>query len=121
MWLDRFSAPPVPAEAEQPGSFSSRAKRFPLDVPICFVEDGHRYDGQCINVSDSGLLACFRTPPELWTAGKIEMEAGEHYLDVHARVARLEDNDVGFAFQPNTDRDPAAIAVLVAAVRGVSP
>jgi hypothetical protein len=81
-----------------------------------FVADDCVYTGQCINVSQSGLLARFEKPPELWSRGKIELEAKEHLLTIHARVARRQDNEVGFAFSLDTENDWAAISILIQAV-----
>lgn len=77
-------------------------------------EGAHK--GQCINVSDSGLLARLDNPPELWTDGQIEVETEEHFLTIHARVARRQGEEVGFAFLLNSAQDRNAICLLVNSV-----
>jgi hypothetical protein len=114
VWPDRFRKPKgIPNTEPEHSIFIPRATRYPLAVPISFVTDEERYEGHSVNLSESGLLASFSSAPELWVDGKIEMEAGNHYLDIHARVARLEGNGVGLAFCLNTDSDRAAVAVLI--------
>ena len=67
-------------------------------------------------MSDTGLLARFNEPPELWIDGELSLEAGSHYLSLYARVARRHDRDVGFAFCINNDNDRASVAILVNSV-----
>ena len=117
MWLDRFRPLPEPTEpAEGSPLTQPRGTRFQLEAPICFAEAELRLDGQCINVSDSGLLAKFDKAPELWAEGQLTLEAGEHYLTLHARVARLQGNDAGFAFSVETENDRATIEILLNSV-----
>ncbi len=117
MWFDRFRSTRSTAKAaEIPTTSPARATRFRLEVPVAFVAAERRHEGCCINVSSSGLLARFDDTPELWINGKVELEAGEHYLSIHARVARLQGNEAGIAFLLNTDNDRAAIAILLGSV-----
>ena len=117
MWRDLFRSSPEQAKAvEIPVISQARATRYELDVLVSFVGDECKHDGQCINVSDSGLLAKFDKPPELWTDGQLSLEAGAHYLSIHARVARLQGKEVGFAFSVLTDNDQSAISILIDSV-----
>ena len=97
-------------------SVRSRATRFKLEIPVSFGGDGFRFEGHCLNVSDTGLLARFNEPPELWIDGELLMEAGGHYLTLYARVARRNNRDVGFAFCINNDNDRASVAILINSV-----
>ncbi len=122
MWFDRSrSATATKKTAHVARTYQPRATRFALEVPLCFVAEECRYEGQCINVSASGLLARFATPPELWKNGKVELETGEHYLDIHVRVARMENDAVGFAFCLDTPTDGAAIEILLNAASASLP
>ena len=119
MWLDRFrSRQDSTHVVELQTSYQPRAKRFQLNALISFDEDGLKYDGYCVNVSATGVLATFAPPgvPELWTEGRLSLEAGEHYLSIGARVARLEANNVAFAFCIDTDNDRATIGILLDSV-----
>lgn len=117
MWLDRFRSAPARTESvDLPVTITARATRFHLDVVVSFVEDDRTYTGQCINVSQSGLLARFDNAPEPWSEGKVELETKEHYLNIHARVARRQGNEVGFAFSLKTENDRAGISILIQAV-----
>ena len=117
MWLDRFRSPVQQTKAvETPAAYSPRATRFLLDVPISLIEDGSERIGQGINVSESGLLATFDQPPELWTDGQLLLQAGEHHLSIKARVARVQGRQAGFAFLINNDNDRATVSILVNSV-----
>ena len=114
MWLDRFRFSHEHRQTvEQPRVHQIRPTRFSLDLPVSFLADGRTYDGQSVNVSESGLLATFDQLPEVWTDGQLFLEAGEHYLDISARVARVQGNDVAFTFSIATVSDRTAISVLL--------
>ena len=55
----------------------------------------------------------FDYPPDVWVEGEVELQAGGYYLNIQARVARVERNDVGFAFCLNTENDRAALRILI--------
>jgi hypothetical protein len=117
MWFDRFhSAPAIAKVAEPSPAPPPRATRFQLDALVSFAGEEGTQEGRCINVSESGLLARFDTPPELWTNGRLNLEAGEHFLSIQARVARIQGKEAGFAFLFSNDSDRAAIAILLASV-----
>lgn len=114
MWLERFRTTPERRKAVEATTLSQvRATRFQLSLPISFAADGNIYSGVSLNVSDSGLLATCDQVPDLWVDGELSLEAGEHYLNIHARVARIDGNNVGFAFSILTENDRAAIGVLI--------
>ncbi len=117
MWLDRFRSSATQTKAvETPLSHQQRATRFLLDIPVSLIEDGSERIGQCINVSESGVLATFDQPPELWTDGQLAFQAGEHYLSIKARVARVHGRQAAFAFLIHNENDRATIKILVASV-----
>ena len=117
MWLDRFRSSAAPAKAvEAPPSYQQRATRFLLDVPVSLIEDGTERVGQCVNVSESGLLATFDQPPELWTDAQLTLQAGEHHLSIKARVARVQDRQAAFAFAIHNENDRATVSILVNSV-----
>ena len=119
MWFNLFrSSAESSGPLEMPAKEQPRATRFRLDADISFVVDGRRHEGRCINVSESGLLAGLDHPPDVWVEGEVELEAGGHYLNVPVRVARVEGNDVGFAFCLNTENDRAAVSILINSVSG---
>ena len=119
MWFNLFrSSAESSGPVETPGNDQPRATRFRLDADVSFVVDGRRHEGRCINVSESGLLAGLDNPPDVWVEGKLELEAGAHYLNIQVRVARVEGNDVGFAFCLDTENDRAAIRILIDSVSG---
>lgn len=117
MWLDRFRTPHgLETAVDISSGYQSRSTRFRLDVPISFAGESGTQEGQCLDVSDSGLLATFDNLPDLWTVGLLVLEAGEHYLSINARVARIEARSVGFAFLIDCDNDRATISILINSV-----
>ena len=114
MGLDLFrSSAESSALVESQATDRPRATRVRLDAEVSFVVGGRRHKGRCINVSESGLLACFDHPPDVWVEGEVELQAGGYYLNIQARVARVERNDVGFAFCLNTENDRVALRILI--------
>lgn len=117
MWLELFGATLAPEKVAEPiKTYPPRASRYRLEVDVTFIGEDSRCEGRAINVSASGLLAKFDHPPELWTNGRLEMEAGEHYLSLPVRVARAQGNEVGFAFFLESENDRASIDILILAV-----
>ena len=114
MWFDRFRPSTTPETTVRIPI--PRSKRFRLEVPISFTMDAVTFEGQCLNVSNSGLLATFEKAPEIWNDGLLLLEAGDHYLSINARVARIQERNVGFAFLIETENDRAAVSILVESV-----
>lgn len=89
-----------------------RSARFKLDVPLFFKIGDTQQAGHTVNVSQSGLLAHFDTPLEIWEVGEISLTVGEYYLEIEARVARAEGDDHGLSFIIENDNDRVAIRIL---------
>lgn len=75
-----------------------RAARFDLSFPLRFVVDSTEIAGHCLNLSESGLLAVFDEPLDLWTTGALHVEYGGQQCVVQARVARAGAYEAGLVF-----------------------
>ena len=122
MWIDRFrlwntQQRPV-SRMHEPilDEFTPRSSRFKLEIPTSFTVNESLHRGRCVNVSECGLLATFEELPELWAVGRLLLEAGDHYLSIHARVARIDRKEAGSAFLIETANDRAAISILIHSV-----
>ena len=94
--------------------FRDRAARLDLSFPLEFHADGATLRGNCLNISQSGLLAAFRDPPELWTKGSLRLHFGNRNYELTARVARVQDREAGFTFSFRNDDDRQVVrAILV--------
>lgn len=78
--------------------FQQRAPRLNLSFPVTFHTGGSALRGHCLNLSESGLLAVFAEPLELWTTGELELVFEEQRALQPARVARTQDRESGMAF-----------------------
>ncbi len=68
--------------------FVDRAERQDVSFPLLFTSgDGEMVPGTCDNLSESGLLATFTLPLDIWTHGKVNLSFGAGLLGVHVRVA----------------------------------
>ena len=101
-----------------------RAPRHEVVFPLSFLtEDGEVVPGVCENLSESGLLATFALPMEIWTNGRVDLSFGAGLLGVRVRVARADGLRAGLAFQNMEDHHREKIRELMAAARetGVLP
>ena len=100
-------------------SYPSRAPRLDLSLPLRFTNEDGAVDGNCLNVSESGLLGTFDRPLDLWTEGSLLLHFGEQETILRARVARAMGNEAGMTFMYENEREREAIrTVLVFASAG---
>ena len=94
-----------------------RPARFDLNVALSFKTDDGIVEGHCVNVSASGMLAVFNREIDLFTVGEISLEVGEYFVNITARVARVQSGDHGLSFRIDNDsaRDPIQVRVNYAA------
>jgi hypothetical protein len=107
---DRTENPHSPADAEK--NHAPRAVRSPFDARVCFIVEDRRIDGQCLNLSESGLLATFEQPLELWTRGQLTWSTSAYYLSLEANVSRVQGNEAGLAFLIESENDRLTISLL---------
>jgi hypothetical protein len=107
---DRTENPQNPADAAK--DHIPRAVRSPFDSRVCFVVEGRRINGQCLNLSESGLLATFEQPLELWTRGQLTWSTAAYYLSLEAHVSRVQGNEAGLAFLIESENDRLTISLL---------
>lgn len=86
--------------------------RFKLVVSLSFKTPDGTIAGHTIDVSQSGLLAKFNEPVELWVVGEISLTVGEYYLEIKARVARTLEDGCGLSFLIEDHNDRQAVAIL---------
>lgn len=98
-----------------------RATRYTVDFPVEFtVDGGNTIVGMCENLSESGLLASFSAPLDIWTTGRLDIRFGQELLGLRARVARVIDVRAGFAFQALTEEHRAKLRDLVIASESIT-
>ena len=95
-------------------SYTTRASRIDLSFPVIFVSEEKLVAGHCLNLSESGLLANFDQPLELWSMGELLIHGSEAKFRVPVRVARANEYNAGLAFRFTSDEQRASIQALVA-------
>lgn len=90
-----------------------RAPRLDLSFPLEFTLGKYTVAGHCLNLSESGLLATFTHPPDLWTTGDLVLHFGESSCHLEARVARVNGFEAGFAFFYKTEAEHVAVRSMV--------
>lgn len=104
--------------------YQNRARRIEARFRVSFAVDGAEISGNCMNISESGLLGSFSEALELWSEGELTVHFGEGALGIKARVARAMDTEAGLVFLSERAADREAIAAVIAsaqATMGVSP
>ena len=94
-----------------------RALRVEAQFPLTFLADAHgetQVEGNCLNISESGLLGEFAENLELWTRGEIFFQFGGGALGVRVRVARVNGGQAGFVFLYDNGEQRSTIAEVVA-------
>lgn len=94
-----------------------RALRAVAQFPLTYLADTRtevEVKGNCLNISESGLLADFAEAIELWTNGELLLHFGGGALGVRVRVARVNGNQAGVVFLYDGDEQRRTIAEVVA-------
>ena len=94
-------------------TYPDRAPRLDLSFPLVFTSAEGVFAGHCLNLSDSGLLATFDRPVELWTQGSLLLHFGDDEVRLQARIARTHENEAGLAFFYSNDSERHAIQAAV--------
>ncbi len=95
-------------------AYLPRAERLDLSFPVEFRGDEGKIKGNCLNVSDTGMLAHFRRPLELWTEGDLWADAGVQQLLLRVRVVRCVGQEMGLAFRFRSDGERKLVQDVVA-------
>ena len=95
-------------------NYQTRAARFDLNLPLRFFSSDGMMAGHCVNVSESGMLAVFDRPVELWLEGDLSFFIEERQFSIKARVARVNDGDTGLRFRIDSEADLLTIQKLLA-------
>jgi hypothetical protein len=76
------------------------------------LPDGH-WNGQSINISESGVWAAFDQELDIWLDGTLSAVFGQWHVDLRVRVVRTDGLMAGLMFQDLSDRDRAVIKQLI--------
>ena len=95
-------------------NYQNRAPRLDLNLPLRFFSSDGMMAGHCVNVSESGMLAIFDRPVEMWLEGDLSFFIEGLQFSIKARVARVNEGDTGLRFRIDSDADKLTIQKLVA-------
>ncbi len=84
-----------------------------MDLPIRFFSTDGLISGRTLDVSASGMLAEFDKPVAIWTIGELTILLEDGYINIGARVARVDGRRAGLAFYVEGDDDRVAIGRLL--------
>jgi hypothetical protein len=93
-----------------------KERRYRLNhvVPVGFIGAGHRFTGNLINISSSGMLAKCTQDIEPGTALRAGIEVGnETFRAVVAARRRVPQTGIGFEFQNMSMRDRQKLRLLL--------
>jgi PilZ domain-containing protein len=93
--------------------FAPRAPRFDLRTPVVLHLPEGIVKGYSVNVSESGMLAKFDRPVDIWAEGRLSADVGEWNLSINFRVARIEGRDTGLCFHIANEGDRKTIQKLI--------
>ena len=107
--------------------FQPRAERLDYSFAVEFRAEDLRVSGSCQNINESGMMARFRRPLELWTNGDLWCNTGALVLEVRVRIVRVNDREAGLVFKFRNEqereqmRSVVALAALHTGVAGGPP
>jgi hypothetical protein len=90
-----------------------RAPRFNLRTPITLRLPDGMVKGRSLNVSESGMLAVFDVPLDIWITGRLFVVIADLHIGLNARVARAEGRETGLTFQIADEADRIAIRSMI--------
>jgi hypothetical protein len=82
-------------------------------MPVHFRSKEGEVDGECVNISESGMLALFNPPLNLWLNGQLSIVIGECKVNITARVVRTEGLMTGFTFRTINSKNIALLRELI--------
>lgn len=97
--------------------YEERAPRADVRFPVEFIAGDDRIHGTCENLSESGLLAKFAVPIEIWTEGEVNLHFGTDLLGVKVRVARVIELRTGLVFQYGDEQQRQKVRDLIRMAR----
>jgi hypothetical protein len=95
------------------GPFYSRAYRFDLKMPIFLDLPEGRVKGRSLDVSESGMLAFFEQPLDVWLTGRLSAVIGGWQISINVRVARVDGRKTGLNFLVGSRGDLVTIQKLI--------
>lgn len=95
-------------------AYQNRAERVAARFPVTLTIENQSLSGECINISESGMLARFPVSLELWTIGEATLHFAEGVLALRTRVARVLDLEAGLVFLFTNDDQRSTVAAAVA-------
>jgi hypothetical protein len=103
------SAMPGPIE----NRFIDRSQRFDLHLALRFFPNAGMVNGHCANVSESGMMAIFEKPVDLWLKGDLSIVVDGRFVSIKAMVARVKGREAGMAFLIESEEQKSAVQLLV--------
>lgn len=99
-------------------SFLYRLPRFAIEFPfpVLFVSRSHRFTGQCVNLSRTGLLAEFAVPIAEEAVGVVRLQPAGYVIDVPSSVVHSEGFRAGLLFAFANREQEQLLRALVHAV-----
>lgn len=94
-------------------SFLYRLPRFDIHFPVEFVTPAGTTAGRCLNLSDTGLLACFLLPLGGGEQGMLRLSPAGRVFDLAASVMHSDGQKSGLRFHFATDQQQQIIRALV--------
>jgi len=94
-----------------------RAERFELSILVRFQAEDRILAGLSVNVSESGMLARFDHPAEIWSEGLLSTVVEGNFIGIEARVARMHGADAGLTFHIRNEKDRQALRILLSHAR----
>ena len=94
-----------------------RAERLDLYIPVVFVGEGGLVRGNCLNLSESGLLGAFGSELHVRSEGELRFSAGALCHAQRVRVTRTKGQEAGLVFLFHHQMERQAIAQLLAIAR----
>jgi hypothetical protein len=90
-----------------------RAPRFDFRTPVVLFLPQGIMKGYSVNVSESGMLAKFDRPVDIWAEGRLSADVGEWNLSINIRVARIEGRETGLSYHIANEGDHKTIQKLI--------
>ena len=94
-------------------ALQQRSLRYELHFPVEFLAEGRIILGECLNISDSGMLGTFEEPLELWVVGELRLHTGQSSRKLDVRVSRVDGHNAGLLFRHESERDRLFIRSII--------
>jgi hypothetical protein len=91
----------------------ARAARHSINLPVVFTSTEGRVCGRSLDISESGILATFDRPLDVWLTGQLSLLVPDQPIRLETRVVRIDHLTAAMSFRNPSARNLFLLRTLL--------